>query len=74
MDIKKNTSKKIKVYVGFGIVSKYDGHGKCVKIDYTSHDHRYLFKFENDAIKWMSDEDVANVLAGREYEVKVPEA
>lgn len=74
MDIKKNTSKKIKVYVGFGITSKYDGHGECVKIDYTSRDLRYLFKFENGAIKWMSDKNVEDVLAGREYETKMPEA
>ena len=74
MDIKKNTSKKVKVYVGFGIVSKNHGHGKCTKIDYTSHDFRYLFKFEDDTIRWMSDENVADMLAGKEYEVKVPEA
>lgn len=61
--------KKTKVYVGFGIASKKHGHGTCTKIDYQSKDFRYLFKFEDATIKWMSDKDVENVLAGKESTV-----
>ena len=68
MDIK-NTTKKAKIYVGFGITSKKHGHGTCTKIDYQSKDFRYLFKFEDMTIKWMSDKDVEDVLAGRESTV-----
>lgn len=69
MDIKntsKNSTKKIKVFIGFGITSKVYGRGKCTKIDYTSKDFRYFFEFEDGTVKWMSDKDVTDVLAGKE--------
>ena len=62
----KNESKKIKVYVGFTITSKHSGCGKCTKIDYTSKRFRYFFKFEDGTVKWMSDQDIDNMMHGIE--------
>lgn len=56
----------VKVDVGFAIKSKRHGNGKCTKVDPKTKAFRYLFKFEDGTLKWMSDKDVENVLSGKE--------
>lgn len=68
MDIN-NTTKKAKVRIGFRITSRNYGRGTCTKIDYQSKDFRYLFKFEDGTLKWMSDKDVQDVLTGNEAKI-----
>lgn len=50
-------SKKIKV--GTTLKHRDHGMGVCTKIDTESKDFRYLFKFDDDTIVWMSDKDCA---------------
>lgn len=49
-------AKKIKV--GTELMHKEFGHGVCTKIDPDSKDFRYLFKFDDKTVKWMSADDV----------------
>lgn len=50
-----------KIVVGTTLEHKEFGLGKCTKIDYKSKDFRYLFKFEDGTIAWLSDADCEKV-------------
>lgn len=47
------------IKVGTELMHKEFGHGVCTKIDPDSKDFRYLFKFDDETVKWMSADDVA---------------
>lgn len=53
------TQNNKKIHVGTTLNHKRYGVGECTKIDYKSKDFRYLFKFEDGTIAWLSDEDCA---------------
>ena len=46
-----------KIRVGTTMKHNIYGMGKCTKIDNKSKDFRYLFKFEDGTLVWMSDAD-----------------
>ena len=52
---------KVKIVAGTKMVHKDHGKGICSKVDYKSRQFRYLFKFEDETLKWMSDEDCAQM-------------
>lgn len=51
------------IRVGDTLIHKNYGKGKCTKLDLKSKDFRYLFKFEDGTIAWLSDEDCKKVSA-----------
>lgn len=46
-----------KISVGHTLESKDHGLGECIKIDRKSKAFRYLFRFSDGTLKWMSDSD-----------------
>lgn len=46
-----------KIRVGERLESKEHGMGSCVNIDTNSKAFRYLFRFSDGTLKWMSDHD-----------------
>lgn len=49
------TKNYTKIRVGTTMIHKQYGYGVCKKIDYKSKDFRYLFKFEDGTLIWLSD-------------------
>lgn len=51
-----------KISVGQTLESIEHGLGECIKIDHKSKDFRYLFRFNDGTLKWMSLHDCNGAL------------